>query len=141
MIFFLPLVALLLGIGLAKLLQVGPQPGPTGMYMAVACLAGLDTICGGIRSGLEGKFTNEVFVSGFISNILIAFALAWFGDRIGIDLFLVIALVFGARVLQNLSLTRRYLLTKWQDAREKKRLQEIAAKTQAQAQMQADATS
>ncbi|MFI5385552.1 MAG: small basic family protein [Fimbriimonadales bacterium] len=141
MIFLLPVVALLLGAALAFVLHVGPQGGLTGMYMAVACLAGLDTICGGIRSGLEGKFTNEVFVSGFVSNIIIAFLLAWLGDRIGIDLFLVIALVFGARILQNLSLLRRMLLTRWQDAREKKRLQELAAKAQAQSQMQADATS
>jgi len=141
MIYLLPFIALVIGALLAVLLRVGPQEGLTGQYMAVACIAGLDTICGGVRSGLEGKFTNEVFVTGFISNIVLAFFLAWLGDRIGIDLFLVVALVFGARILQNLSLIRRYLLTKWQDAKEKKRLQEIAAKAQAQSQMQADATS
>jgi small basic protein len=141
MFFLLPFVALLLGVLLAFLLKVGPQGGQTGQYMAVACLAGLDTICGGIRGGLEGKFTNEVFLSGFVSNILLAFSLAWFGDRIGIDLFLAIALVFGSRILSNLSLIRRYMLTKWQDAKERKRLQQMAAQAQAQAQMQADGTS
>jgi hypothetical protein len=56
---------------------------------------------------------------------------------------LAVALVLGARIFTNLSLIRRYVLTKWQDARERKRLQELAAKAQAQAQaaMQADATS
>ncbi len=141
MIFLLPFIALAIGALLAYALKVGPQGGLTGQYIAVSCIAGLDTICGGIRSGLEGKFTNEVFVTGFISNIVIAFFLAWLGDRIGLDLFLAVAFVFGARVLQNLSLIRRYLLTKWQDAREKKRLQELAAKTQAQASMQADVMS
>lgn len=126
---------------LAALLKVGPQGGLAGQYMAVACLAGLDTICGGIRSGLEGKYTNEVFISGFVSNIFISFFLAFLGDRIGIDLFLAVALVLGARIFTNLSLIRRYLLTKWQDAKERRRLQEMAAKAQAQAQMQADATS
>src|SRR3954466_10033651 len=106
MIFFLPVVGLVLGIGLAKLLQVGPQGGIEGQYIAVACLAGLDTICGGIRSGLEGKYTNEVFISGFFSNIFISFLLAWLGDRIGIDLFLAVALILGARVFTNLSLIR-----------------------------------
>jgi len=67
--------------------------------------------------------------------------LAWLGDRIGIDLFLAVALVLGARIFTNLSLIRRYLLTKWQDAKERKRLQQLAAQAQAQAQMQADATS
>jgi small basic protein len=138
MIFLLPIIALALGVSLAVLLKVGPQGGLTGQYMAVACLAGLDTILGGVRSGLEGKFTNEVFVSGFVSNIVIAFFLAWLGDRIGLDLFLIVALVLGARIFQNLSLIRRYLLTKWQDAKERKRLQDLAAKAQAQSQMQAD---
>src|SRR5579862_8162468 len=110
MIFLLPFVALVIGALLAVALRVGPLVGLPGQYMAVACIAGLDTICGGVRSGLEGKFTNEVFVTGFISNIVLAFFLAWLGDRIGIDLFLVVALVFGARILQNLSLVRRQLL-------------------------------
>src|SRR5436305_8845006 len=141
MIFFLPFVALAIGAFMAIVLRVGPQGGLAGQYIAVACLAGLDTIYGGVRSGLEGKFTNEVFVTGFVSNVVIAFFLAWFGDHIGLDLFLAVALVFGWRILLNLSLIRRYILTKVQDARERKRLQSLAAKAQAQSQMQADATS
>jgi small basic protein len=141
MIFLLPLVALIVGAVMALLLHAPPQGGLAGQYIAVACLAGFDTICGGVRSGLEGKYTNEVFVSGFVSNIVIAFSLAWLGDRIGLDLFLAVALVLGARIFTNLSLIRRYLLTKWQDAKERKRLQDMAAKAQAQTAMQADATS
>ncbi|HTQ12019.1 MAG TPA: small basic family protein [Fimbriimonadaceae bacterium] len=141
MIYVLPIVAMIVGAILARIFGVGPIGGWEGEYIAVACLAGLDTVCGGIRSGLEGKFTNEVFVTGFVSNVILAFFMAWLGDKIGIDLFLAIALVFGSRILQNLSLIRRYLLTKYQDAKEKRRLQDLAAKAQAQAQMQADATS
>src|SRR5579871_1212889 len=100
MIFLLPIVSLLIGIGLAWILGVPPQSGNFGEYMGVACIAGLDTVCGGIRSGLEGKFTNEVFITGFISNIVIVFFLAWLGDRIGIDLYLAVALVMGSRILQ-----------------------------------------
>jgi small basic protein len=139
MIYLLPVIGLAIGALIAVLFQVGPQGGPIGLYLAVACLAGLDTVCGGIRSGLEGKYTNEVFVSGFVSNIVIAFFLAWLGDRIGIDLFLAVALVLGARIFTNLSLIRRYLLTRWQDAKERKRLQEMAAQAQT-ASMQADAS-
>jgi len=117
MIFLLPVVALLIGALLAKVFGVGPIGSWAGEYIAVACLAGFDTVCGGIRSGLEGKFTNEVFITGFISNIVLAFFMAWLGDQIGLDLFLAIALVFGSRILQNLSLIRRYLLTMWQEAR------------------------
>lgn len=122
----IPVVALILGVILA-LQFVGPVKGPYGQYLAVACLAGLDSVCGGIRSGLEGKFHNDVFVTGFFANVLIAFFLAWLGDQIFIDLFLAVALVLGARIFTNLSLIRRYLLTKFQDARERKRLQTIAS--------------
>ena len=129
----IPFVALIIGAFLAFEF-VGPQKGISGQYLAVACLAGLDTILGGFRSGLEGKFTNEVFVTGFISNILIAFSLAWLGDKIFVDLFLAVALVLGARIFTNLSLIRRIVLTKWQDARERRRLQQRAAAQQTQAE-------
>ncbi|MEA2552274.1 MAG: hypothetical protein QOJ65_450 [Fimbriimonadaceae bacterium] len=108
------------------------------IYLAVACLAGLDTVLGGIRSGMEGKFHTDVFVTGFISNILIAFFLAWLGDKIFINLYLAVALVLGARIFTNLSLIRRFLLTKWQDARERKRLQQDLAHAQVSPQIQVD---
>lgn len=125
----LPVVALLVGFLLAYVLRVGPVTGIVGLYLAVACLAGIDSILGGVRAGLEGKFANDVFVTGFLSNVVIAFFLAWLGDRIGINLFLAAVLVLGWRIFTNLSLIRRYLLTKWQDSRERKRAQRQATKT------------
>ena len=136
MIFLLPIVGLVVGAIAAFILKVGPQGGYTGQYLAVACLAGFDTICGGIRSGLEGKYTNEVFLTGFISNIAIAFGMAFLGDYIGLDLFLAVALVLGSRIFTNLSLIRRVLLTRYQDARERKRLLDLAAQAKAQANLQ-----
>jgi small basic protein len=126
MILLLPVVMLIAGALLAILLRFGPIPGVFGQYLAVACLAGFDTVCGGIRSGLEGKFRTDVFVTGFVSNILIASFIAWLGDQIYINLFLAVALVLGARIFTNLSLIRRFALTKWQDAQERKRLEAIA---------------
>ncbi len=129
---FIPILALILGFLLAYLVGLPPASGVEGKYLAVAALAGMDTVFGGIRSGLEKKFHNDVFLTGFISNVLIAFFLAWLGDNIGLDLFLVAALVFGMRIFTNLSLIRRFILTKWQDERERKR--QAAAQAQAQAQ-------
>ena len=122
----IPIVALLVGVALARLMWGTPLYGPAGQYAAVACLAGFDTVCGGIRSGMEGKFHSDVFATGFVSNVVISFFLAFLGDRIGVDLFLAVALVLGARIFTNLSLIRRFLLTKWQDTRERKRLQQLA---------------
>jgi len=111
---FIPLVALVVGVTLGLLVRE-PVRTEAGTYLAVACLAGLDTLFGGIRAGLEGKFQNAVFVTGFVGNILIAFFLAWLGDQIGANIFLVCALIFGTRIFNNLSLIRRFYLTKWQD--------------------------
>jgi small basic protein len=108
---------------IALAMKLPAIPGAYGQYLAVACLAGFDTICGGVRAGLEDKFRTDVFITGFVSNVLIAFFLAWLGDEIYINLFLVVALVFGTRIFTNLSLIRRYVLTKWQDAHARKRLQ------------------
>ena len=127
-----PIVALLIGAVLALLINIGPLRGMEAQYLAVACLAGIDTVCGGIRGGLEAKFRTDVFVTGFVSNVLIACFLAWLGEKIALNLFLAVALVLGARIFTNLSLIRRFLLTKWQDARERQRLKELAAHQSAQ---------
>lgn len=142
MMLLLPLVALILGALIAYGARFGPLPGVTGQYLAVACLAGFDTVFGGIRGGLEGKFRTDVFITGFISNVLIASFLAWLGDQIYINMFLAVALALGARIFTNLSLIRRFALTKWQDNLDRKRLQaaaltasQAAAQTAAQAAM------
>lgn len=121
----LPIVALILGAALAIMMRLGPIQGAGGQYLAVACLAGLDTVCGGIRSGFEGKFRNDVFLTGFAANIVIAFFLGWLGDQIYVNLFLAVTLVLGSRIYTNLSLIRRFGLTKWQDHQERRRLQSI----------------
>lgn len=118
----IPILLLLVLVAVASQ-YVQPVDGLYAQYIAVACLAGLDTVCGGIRSGLEGKFHNDVFITGFISNVLIAFFISWLGDQIGINLFLAAALVLGSRIYTNLSLIRRFALSKWQDARERARIQ------------------
>jgi small basic protein len=130
LILLIPVIAILAGVVLAKFF-VGPVTGPTGPYLAVACMAGLDSVCGGIRSGLEGKFRNDVFVTGFFSNVIIAFFLAYLGDRLVINLYLGVALVLGSRIFTNLSLIRRILLTKLQDTRERERLQQAQKQSSA----------
>jgi len=140
-VILIPIFALILGIALPYLFQLGPLQGQFGQYLAVACLAGIDTVCGGIRTGLEQKFRSDVFITGFVVNVLIAFGLAMLGDRIGIDLFLVAALVLGQRIFNNLSIIRRQLLTKWQTDRDRRKLAKEQAANQANAQSQATTNS
>lgn len=132
MMMLVPLVALVLGVLAVFLTKMEPLRGVTASYLAVACIAGLDTMCGGYRSGLEQKFRNDVFITGFISNTLIAFFLAWLGDTIGVNLYLVAALVLGQRIFVNLSVIRRILLTRAQDSVARRRQKrEQAAQAQA----------
>lgn len=130
----IPIVALLIGILLPKLIPgLPPVPGVWGRYLAVACLAGLDTVLGGIRSGIEGKFRNDVFFTGFLANVFIAFFISLLGDQLGINLFLAAGLVLGTRIFLNLSLIRRSMLTKWQDAQERRRREREQAQQAQQA--------
>ena len=110
-----PFFALFVGAVLAYVLGVKPLTGVEGQYLAVACLAGFDTILGGIRGGLDGRFENSIFVSGFLANIAIAFLLSFIGDKIYLPLYLVVAFVFGNRIFSNLSLIRRAVITKVND--------------------------
>ncbi|WP_066634787.1 small basic family protein [Desulfolucanica intricata] len=79
-------------------------------YTSVAVLAALDSVFGGIKAGMEDKFDNKVFISGFFSNALLAAGLAFIGERLGIELYLAAVVAFGVRLFQNLAIIRRHLL-------------------------------
>ncbi len=112
----IPVLALAIGIALGTLLS-GVLPDTVAPYFGVAILAGLDSICGGARSQMESKFNATIFITGFVSNILIASFLVWLGFTVSVNLILVAGFVFGARIFQNLSLIRRILITRFVDTR------------------------
>jgi small basic protein len=127
-----PLLALAIGV-LIGLSVRAPLDAQLGLYVSLAVLAGLDSVLGGTRSAIEGKFQTVVFVSGFASNILIATFMAWFGDRIGLNLYFAAVLVMGWRVFTNLSLIRRHALTSWLDASARRRAELEHTSKQSQA--------
>jgi small basic protein len=106
----LPLLGLAIGFGIVYKLPFDVA-GSYADYLAVATLAGLDAIFGGIRAGIEGKFHDDIFISGFVVNTLLAAGLAYLGDQIGVNLFLAAVVALGGRIFLNLSLIRRYWLT------------------------------
>jgi small basic protein len=79
-------------------------------YTAVAILAALDSVLGAVRAELDGVYDNRIFISGFITNAIVAVALTFFGDRLGLDLYLVALITFGLRIFQNVALIRRHFL-------------------------------
>ena len=107
----LPIVAVLTGIVIGLLFPFS-LPAEYGKFLAVALLASLDSVFGGMRAAMEEKFDNAVFISGFFVNALLAGLLVFIGDRLGIDLYYVASLAFGLRIFQNLAIIRRYFLKK-----------------------------
>jgi small basic protein len=80
-------------------------------YLSLATLAGMDSVFGGMRAGLDNRFKSDIFLSGFIVNMLLACALAFLGDRIGVpELYLAAVVTLGGRIFVNLSVIRRQLL-------------------------------
>jgi small basic protein len=118
-VILIPLLALIVGV-LIGVRTAFPVSGEVGQYIGVGVIAGIDSVFGGWRSALEGKFQNDVFITGFVSNVLIASFLAYLGDRIGLDLLLAASLVLGWRIFNNLSMIRRHAINSWQDARRRK---------------------
>jgi small basic protein len=119
-VYVLPLFAVVVGVLLGMITGV-PIGGAVGLYLGVGVIAGLDSVFGGWRSALEGKFQNDVFITGFLSNVLIASLLAFIGDKLGIDVYLAAVLVMSWRMFTNLSMIRRHALNRWQDARARSR--------------------
>jgi small basic protein len=106
----LPLLAFAVGVSVMLKLTIH-LPTVFASYLSLATLAGMDSVFGGIRAGLEGKFKNDIFLSGFVVNMLLAVALAFLGDQIGVsDLYLAAVVTLGGRIFLNLSVIRRQLL-------------------------------
>lgn len=103
------LVGLLLGIIFGMWLPY-QLPVAVSRYAAVAILAGLDSILGGTRAGMEGRFDTLVFTSGFIANSILAVLVTWVGVVLGADLYLAAVVTFGIRIFANLGPIRRHLL-------------------------------
>ena len=106
---WLPLLGLALGIALGLVFGVNVDPG-LARYSAVGILAGLDSVLGAVRAELDAHYDNRIFLSGFVTNALVAVALTFVGDRLGIDLYLVALFAFGLRIFQNVALIRRHFL-------------------------------
>jgi len=81
-------------------------------YLAVAILAALDSVVGGVRAYQEGNYNSIVLITGFVTNSLLAAVLAFIGDQLGVALYIAAVLAFGVRIFQNLAIFRRDFLVK-----------------------------
>jgi small basic protein len=91
-------------------------------YSAIAILAGLDTILGGLRASMEDNFDNAVFTSGFFVNVLLAAGLLWLGEYFGLEtsmgegrvsvMLIAVVVIFSTRILNNLAALRRDIIAR-----------------------------
>jgi small basic protein len=106
----LPIVCFVLGF-LIIYRFVPAIPSELANYVALSILAGFDALVGGLRARLEGRFDEAVFVSGFFVNMVLAGLLAYFGDKLNVDLYLAVTVALGIRVFNNLGRIRGLLVT------------------------------
>lgn len=99
-------------------------------YLAIAIIAALDSVFGGINSSLNKKFDMAIFLSGFFGNAILAILLAYLGQKLNVDIYLVAIFVFVSRMFSNLAGIRRYYLEKIRERANKKgaKKEELIAK-------------
>lgn len=87
-------------------------------YLAIAIIAALDSVFGGVVSYLNKKFDMGVFISGFFGNAILAMLLTYLGQRLNVDIYLAAIFVFVGRMFNNLSAIRRFYLEKLRNRKE-----------------------
>lgn len=103
---WLPVLGLILGVLLGFLFSVEIPLGYV-KYTAIALLAAVDTILGGLRAQLEERFALTIFLSGFVVNAAFAALLAGIGDLLGLDIYLGAVIAFSIRIFDNVGFIRR----------------------------------
>lgn len=90
-------------------------------YLAIAIIAALDSVFGGITGVLKGEFDFKVFISGFFCNAILSILLTYLGNKLNIDIYLAAIVVFVGRMFINLTIIRKYYIDKWSKKIEEKR--------------------
>ena len=74
-----------LAIGVVVGLLVQPTvPVELQPYLPIAVVAALDALFGGLRALLDGIFDDRVFLTSFLSNVLVAAFIVFLGDQLGV---------------------------------------------------------
>ena len=90
-------------------------------YLAIAIMAALDSVFGGITGVLKGEFDFKVFISGFFCNAILSMLLTFLGTKLNVDIYLAAIVVFVGRMFLNLTIIRKYYIDKWSKKIEEKK--------------------
>ena len=108
-------VAILIGCILGAILVINaPIVSYTySSYLAIAIIAALDSVFGGITGVLKEEFDLKVFISGFFCNSILSIVLTYLGNKLNVDIYLAAIVVFVGRMFLNLTIIRKYYIDKW----------------------------
>ncbi|MEK7672659.1 MAG: small basic family protein [Patescibacteria group bacterium] len=82
-------------------------------YIAVMIIGMLDAIFGGLKGEVtKEEYDPKIFITGLVFNVILALGITLLGERLGLDLYLAVTVVFIFRIFSNLGVTRRALLEK-----------------------------
>ena len=117
---FAMILGLAIGVALGFVFTFS-YPTEYAFYITMGLLAAIDSLLGAARAQIEGKYSNLVFISGFMINALLAAALTYLGDRLGVPLYYAAILVFGGRLFNNLAIIRHLLIDHYRNRKSKTR--------------------
>ncbi|MBQ2932166.1 MAG: small basic family protein [Clostridia bacterium] len=100
------IVAVLVGILLGILIPYDLSPSMLS-YIAVALIAALDSVLGGLLANIHKRFNINVFIIGLVSNAILGIFLTFIGNILGISLSFAVIIVFGVRMFNNMATIRR----------------------------------
>ena len=108
------LIAIIIGCVIGALIgtNIPTIPYTYSGYLAIAIIAALDSVFGGITSTLKKNFDMKIFISGFFVNAILAIALTYLGEKLNVDIYLAAVVVFVGRMFNNLGTIRRYYVEK-----------------------------
>lgn len=108
-------IAIIIGCIVGALIGVNIPviPYTYSSYLAIAIIAALDSVFGGITSSLKKNFDMKIFLSGFFVNAILAILLTYLGQKLNVDIYLAAVVVFVGRMFNNLGYIRRYYVEKF----------------------------
>ena len=110
------IIAILIGCILGAILGINaPMISYTySSYLAIAIIAALDSVFGGITSVIKKNFDLKIFITGFFGNAILSILLTI------LDIYLAAIVVFVGIMFTNLAIIRRYYVDKWSEQLKKK---------------------
>ena len=100
-------IGVVLGIVLDPTIPPALQP-----YLPIAVVAALDALFGALRAHLDGVFSDRVFITSFIFNVLVAAFLVFVGDQLGVgsQMTTAVVVILEIRIFSNTAAVRRHFL-------------------------------